>query len=414
MFYNLMRKSSIITSVIIDDDTGQIIKRGKILDKDQFPLQGQAHNYSLTEWWRDRAVPMTQGNIAQMLKQSELSNSLVYLTKNLGLSLTDYYWIRPLGSGLTWEQVNLFDNDFKENLLLGTIELPDGEHAFNYQPNSSLQGNVEKTWVIDSGIRKMVKGNHTELSSESINEVIISSAIGAQGFPHAEYALTEIEGKSYDYGCISLLFTSQELELVSAYAVMQSEIQPNGVSGFEHFIRVCGQHGLDKNYVHRFLDFEICMDFIFTNRDRHLTNIAILRDADTLEFASMAPIFDNGKSMFVGRELCPVTDKQMLSQEVTSFCDTELKLLKLVQDRNLVDISKLPSTDDIRKLYEMDSRVSEDRIRFVLESYERKVDLYDRFSRGQSLTAIKFGMNTGQGNPVPGEDDSEEEDILRA
>jgi hypothetical protein len=391
MFYELMRKNTIITSVVIDDNTGLITKRGKVLDKDQFPLQGRAHNYSLTEWWMDRAIPIKQGKIAQMLRQKGLPDSQAYMVKNLGLSLTDYYWIRPLGSGLTWEQVNLFDNDFKENLLLGTIELPDGERAFSYQPNSSLQGNVEKTWVIDHGIRKMVKGNHTELSSESINEAIISSAIEAQGFPHAEYALTKIEGKPYDYGCISPLFTSQKLELVSAYAVMQSEIQPNGVSGFEHFIHVCGQHGLDTDYVRRFLDFQVCMDFIFTNRDRHLTNIAILRDADTLKFVSMAPIFDSGKSLFVGKELCPVTDKQMLSQEVTSFRNTEMELLKLVQDKSIVDIGRLPPTDDIRKMYEMDSRVSEDRIRFVLESYERKTDLYDRFAHGQSLSAIKFG-----------------------
>ena len=303
--------------------------------------------------------------------------------------MTDYYWIKPLGSGLTWEDVNLFDNDFKENLLLGKITYNQNE-VEEYQPNSSLQGNLEKTWIIDNGTRKLVKGNHEIYSSESINEVIIGDAISAQGREAVSYSLLHIEGKNYDYGCISNLFTSQTKELVSAYAVMTSELKPNNVSGYEHFINVCDKNGLDRNVVREYLEFEILIDFIFSNRDRHLTNISVLRDSDSLRFISMAPIYDSGKSMLVGRDIVPVTDKYVLSQDSQGFKERELDLLKYVQNRKLVDVNLLPSEDYIEEMYREDSQISEERIKFVKEMYLRKIDMYEKFAAGQNLSSYRF------------------------
>ena len=60
---------------------------------------------------------MSQGGIREMLEKADIDFPSEYLVKNLGLSLTDYYWIRPVDSNLTWEKVNLYDNDFAENHL---------------------------------------------------------------------------------------------------------------------------------------------------------------------------------------------------------------------------------------------------------------------------------------------------------
>ncbi|MCR5769809.1 MAG: hypothetical protein K6G87_01095 [Butyrivibrio sp.] len=386
--YTLMRKNEEIMMLQIGDD-GNIVKLGKKSNTAILPLQNRTSPRGIIEWWRDRAIPIKQGKIEKMLRENGIETNGLYLTHNLGLSLTDYYWIRPIGSELTWEDVNLFDNDFKENLLLGKINYNDNE-VDEYQPNSSLQGNLEKTWIIDNGIRKLVKGNHDIYSSESINEVIIGDAIVAQGRDAVTYSLLHIDGKNYDYGCISSLFTSQQKELVSAYAVMTSELKPNNISGYEHFINVCDKNGLDRNIVREYLEFEILIDFIFSNRDRHLTNISILRDADTLKFISMAPIYDSGKSMLVGRDIVPVTDKFVLSQESQGFKEHELDLLKYVQNRKLIDVNLLPKVEYIEEMYRKDSQVSEERIKFVKEMYLRKIDMYERFANGENLSAIRF------------------------
>ncbi|MBR4667569.1 MAG: HipA domain-containing protein [Butyrivibrio sp.] len=386
--FTLMRKNEEIMMLQIGE-YGNVVKLGKKKNAALLPLQNRTNPKGVIEWWRDRAIPIKQGKIEKMLRDNGIETTGIYLTHNLGLSLTDYYWIRPLGSDLTWEKVNLFDNDFKENLLLGKIKIGDDE-VEEYHPNSSLQGNLEKTWIIDKEIRKLVKGNHDVYSSESINEVIISEAIKAQGRDVTEYSLMHIDGKDYDFGCVSDLFTSQKEELVSAYAVMTSELKPNNLSGYEHFINVCHKNGLDKNTVREYLEFEILIDFIFSNRDRHLTNISVLRDADTLKFVSMAPVYDSGKSMLVGRDIVPVTNKYVLSQDAQGFKEKELELLKYVQNRKLIDVRLLPSPEHISEMYHKDSKVSEDRISFVLEMYKRKIDMYERFASGENLGRIRF------------------------
>lgn len=386
--FTLMRKNEEVMILQIGED-GNIVKLGKKENTALLPLQNRTSPRGLIEWWRDRAIPIKQGKIENMLRNNGIETTGLFLMQNLGLSLTDYYWIRPLGSDLTWEKINPFDNDFKENLLLGKIKMGDDE-VEEYHPNSSLQGNLEKTWIIDRGTRKLVKGNHDIYSSESINEVIVSEAIKAQGRDAVQYSLLHIDGKEYDYGCVSDLFTTQKKELVSAYAVMTSELKPNNLSRYEHFINVCDKNGLDRNTVREYLEFEILIDFIFSNRDRHLTNISVLRDADTLKFISMAPIYDSGKSMLVGRDIVPVTDKYVLSQDAQGFKEKELELLKYVQNKKLIDIGLLPSQEHIREMYHKDSQVSEDRISFVLEMYKRKIDMYERFASGENLRSIRF------------------------
>ncbi len=386
--FTLMRKNEEVMMLQIGQD-GNITKLGKRENIALLPLQNRTSPKGVIEWWRDRAIPIKQGKIEKMLRDNGIETTGLFLTHNLGLSLTDYYWIRPLGMGITWEDVNLFDNDFKENLLLGKINYNENE-ALEYQPNSSLQGNLEKTWIIDRGTRKLVKGNHDVYSSESINEVIISEAIKAQGREAVQYSLLHIDGKDYDFGCISDLFTSQEKELVSSYAVMTSEQKPNDLSRYEHFINVCEKNGLDRNSVREYLEFEILIDFIFSNRDRHLTNISVIRDADTLKFVSMAPIYDSGKSMLVGRDIVPVTEKYVLSQDAQGFKEKELELLKYVQNRKLLNVQLLPTPENIKEMYLKDSQVSDDRINFILEMYKRKIDMYEKFAAGENLSTLRF------------------------
>ncbi|MFR6562084.1 MAG: hypothetical protein ACLUR5_08875 [Eubacterium ventriosum] len=59
-------------------------------------------------------------------------------------------------------------------------------------------------------------------------------------------------------------------------------------------------------------------DFIISGRDRHLANISVLRDANTLEFVKPAPIYDSGKSLFVNDSV-PANNKDMLKIATESF-----------------------------------------------------------------------------------------------
>lgn len=278
------------------------------------------------------------------------------------------------------------------NILLGETKNNSSDDMSHYTPNGSLQGTLEKSWTILNGERGLLKGNRDNLSSESINEVIASMLHEMQGFKnYPQYKLIKINGRSYDYGCYSKLFTSQELELISAYDVICSEKKPNDISYFEHFIRICAKHGLDEPELRSYMDYMILSDFVLSGRDRHLSNVSILRNSDSLQFVMPAPICDSGKCLFV-QDSVPANDKGLLSIKTESFVNDELKLLDFVSDGSLLGVTKLPSRSFIEDIYSLDSQIDGERIGLVGEGYKRKIELFRSFQLGQDLHKIKIAV----------------------
>lgn len=87
---------------------------------------------------------------------------------------------------------------------------------------------------------------------------------------------------------------------------------------------------MDEDALRRDMEYQILMDFILSGRDRHLSNVSILRAADTLRFVRMAPIYDSGKCLFVDQEI-PEHTKDLLNIKTNSFASTELKMLSYVR-----------------------------------------------------------------------------------
>ena len=388
MKFYLKRKDEIVMPVLVDE-TGSITKfAAREANRAIAPLEQMKDSAWIKIWWKDRRLPVTQGRILEMLMQKGFTDSGALLAGNLGLSLNDYYWICPVDSGLTWSDVNLFDNDFKENILIdintaNALRLENADFVpsvkktlkQNLSPNSSLQGQLEKSWRIINGKRYLIKGNEEDVSTESINEIIATEFHAAQGYDnYTAYELTHIDGKEYDYGCMSENFVTQEKEFVSAWALISSEKRPNSVSLYEHFINVASHYGADTEQLRLDLEYQILTDYILSNRDRHMNNLGVLRDAGTLEVLRMAPIYDTGKSMFV-HQIMPALS-ELSNYKINSFRDREPDMMKLVKNKDLVDTSKLLPVERIRELYMKDSRMSIERIDQVCAAYEMKIKLF--------------------------------------
>ena len=390
MIYEIMRKDIHIASADFDSQGNMAKFVKKEGCEDLLPLQECIATDSLRKWWEKRSVPMSQGGVGEMLKKADVDFPEEYLVKNLGLSLTDYYWIRPVDSNLTWSKVNLYENDFAENHLTDGKQSPvtrkrktAGSTIFSYTPNASMQGQLEKSWIIRDGKRLLLKGNRDQLSSESINEVIATELHRLQGYDnYTEYKLAKIKGRPYVYGCVSEAFTTVDRELVSAYAVVTSEKKINSKSYFQHFIDVCGKHGIDKERLRADLEYQIVTDYVLSNSDRHLSNVSILRDSETLEFIRMAPIYDTGKAFFVGKPV-PAKRKDLQELETVSFAGNENQLLKYVKNRKCVDISKLPDPSWIKAMYMKDKEQDERRVNAICRAYEMKVDLLEKWQRNK-------------------------------
>lgn len=120
------------------------------------------------------------------------------------------------------------------------------------------------------------------------------------------------------------------------------------------------------------------VDFVMTGYDRHLTNVGVLRDSETLQYIRMAPIYDSGGSLFATKPF-PGSLRELEKMKVTSFSSRESKLLDLVRDRSLFDRTKLPPAEYIKEIYSMDSQIPEETVQHIAEWYERKLDMLRDF-----------------------------------
>ena len=376
LMFSLMHRNNPVCAVTIDASSGVMLRVGKPINPELLPLGGNIDAEKLRLWWRHRAVPMGQGRIMRILERAGISSTQEYLVKNWGLSLTDHYWIKPLDVDLGWEDVNLFTNPFVDPVgdmqftegIGDTVELP----ANAFSPSSTLQGALRKKWIIQDGKRFLVKGNHGNNSQESLNEVVATLLHDKQQKqPFVTYSPIRLDNNSQLY-CICESFTSDKLELVTAYDLIESQKCPNDRSNYEHFVQLCTQHGLGEDVVRSFLEYEILTDFILTNTDRHLRNVGVLRDTNTLQFTAMAPIFDTGNSMFFENPRLPLSDA-LKDIKVNSFKTRETDLLNYVCHTDLVDGSKLPSEEELRNIYTKDLLITY--ADTILLGYQKKIDV---------------------------------------
>lgn len=379
-----MRKDEALTLISMNSQGGITDYDRRFRLPELLPLSVLMEQEGLTKWWARRSVPVSQDGVAQMLRDAGYSSTSEYLTANLGLSLNDYYWIKPVDSRLRWKDVSLFSNDFSAGRLVA-YENEDTDNSIpHYSPNSSLQGDVEKTWTIRDGERVLVKGNSGMLSTQSLNEVFASMIYQKQGYDnYTDYQLIHINGKPYDFGCCSRDFSSEQLEFVSAYDVVCSEKKRGDTSTYEHFINVCAEHGIDKDTLRHDLEMQILTDYVMSGQDRHLNNIGVLRDAETLKFLRLAPIFDSGGSFFCGSQF-PKDKKEMLYISINSFCSREKDMLAKVRDKGILDIGRLPSTKELRTLYERDTKASGYVTESICNCYEEKINLLSELQHGKN------------------------------
>lgn len=89
-----------------------------------------------------------------------------------------------------------------------------------------------------------------------------------------------------------------------------------------------------------FMDYQIMTDYLITNTDRHMNNIAIMRNPDTLELLGFAPIYDSGNSMFYNIPYENLSKIRLEEIKTHSFIEKEIRLLQYVRDRSLIDLDK--------------------------------------------------------------------------
>lgn len=310
----LMNKNIPVLSIELDD-TLYTCKKITPINLDAAPLYLTLSEHRLrgafVEWLADRVPDWCNPS-----KRKEI-------VQNYLLNLSDHYWLKPEGSDLDWEDITPFWNLFTE-----------GKYP---SPDDATNGMVPKHWDIMNGKRILVKESRDPYYREAKNEAVASRLLDVLKISHVVYV--EKENRSY---CED--FITVDTELVPAYHIHPACRQQKNESDYAWFMRCCDilQIPVTESEIADMLLF----DWVIFNEDRHYNNFGFIRDVNTGKFLGMAPIYDNGNSLWFNK---PSSAFHIAYQHCMPFAKNFEKQKKFMQKADL-DLSVL-SDDVVRQIF---------------------------------------------------------------
>lgn len=271
----------------------------KIIDPSRMPFGAVTSNDTVrpvpfNSWWSHRSVPNTRGGVTAKLADLGLSNTADLPLRNLGLSLSDCYWLRPKAkSDLTWDAINYFDNDFEDSdsgawdEWLGGVGLD--------SPDNTSEGELPKRWAIRGGERVLIKGCGMD-DQRPFNEVV-ATALYERLLEDSDYVPYETVRVNSGPACLCPDFIARRQEYIPAMYLKERIGQTRGTSAYDRFARYAGAWVGDEELVRTALSKMIVCDAIIANTDRHWRNFGFVRSIDTLCMAP-APLFDSGNCLW--------------------------------------------------------------------------------------------------------------------
>ena len=378
--YYLMHKDSPCAALILDEEDWKI-RYASIIDQPLAPFNGNATNELLKKWWAQRAVPSARQFAIDVMRRNGYLTSEEYLAKNFAVSVSDTYWIRPASLDIRWDDVSSSNwsryNDGKVPY----------HNASSYDPNASLSGQMEKYWDLSGEHPVLVKTAYRMYGQQSINEGFATDLHIRQNtdIPFVKYTIRKKDGGGITCSCPA--FTSEKLEFLSAYEILNGIKGRKETSLYDLYIDICAQHGIAEKEICDFMDYQVMTDFLISNTDEHLNNFGILRDTSDLQFVSPAPIFDSGNSMFFSDEVCRSYKRhELLELEITAFHSKEEKMLSHVKNKKLIDFDALPSDSEVEEFYTKHG-LPEERAAAIAASFCCKTELLRDFTAGMKISA---------------------------
>ena len=255
--YLLKHKNNIGAEVTFDEKKGSLMEVLSIIDESFIPLSAQNdHPDNLRLWWRSRAVPSSRSDIKELLDKEKIQTTQSLLLNNLGLSMTDAFWVCPAGHDIRWEDVS-----FHLNLPEGEgVDITRGrsssERYGNLTPMASTGGELRKTWRVINGKPELLKGNVSGYYfQQSLNEVLATMIHKGQGYENfVPYRLTRFKDGSV--GCASPCFTDEKTELIPAWEVFYKHADEH-VDGslLDVYAEYAERDGYDGHKVREHLDY---------------------------------------------------------------------------------------------------------------------------------------------------------------
>ena len=285
---------------------------------------------NINTWVTKRNHAKEKEHLQGWLHEQGIDNSVGFLEITHALSLNDSLWVKPEDSTLTWEQVNLYNNEFTDVVSVTAFET--GLHGLKLSttsPEFTSEGSFEKCWTKEEdGIYLYKKGSSgfANAGLEAYSEFYASQLSSRLCKQYVPYDIVKFK-KSLVSRC--KMFTSESEGFIPIYKFLNSELTYN----YEDLIQFCQQYNCEEDFRRM-----IVLDAIIFNVDRHLGNFGFIVDNDTFEILRFAPVFDHNMALLA----------RAMQSDFDNF-DHYYKTLSHKIDGEFVDVARKLLTPDIRK-----------------------------------------------------------------
>lgn len=272
----------------------------EIFEPDILPVGAGRNGLHFADWLSFRMIPASRIAFLRNLPGTGILDSSELVFLNHGLSLLNQYWIKHEDEDLLWSEINLFENDFSEEVglaLVNRLKLTADDIKLRYgvSPEGLSPGDQPKRWSIDKdGNRILIK---TDRSGElAVNELLASMLAQKIGLPHTDYKLGKDNDQMASFG---KCFTSSNTEIVHALDLFNEYGFPDTSYKTEDYYNYTAKLFSDMGVqgVQEYLDKMLCIDYVMCQKDRHYNNFGLLHNIDT-DTWSMAPLYDSGDACY--------------------------------------------------------------------------------------------------------------------
>lgn len=297
--YTLMSADYEVARVTYSAARRYPLSASEVLDPARMPFGTVTWNdtvrpRALNDWWEHRSVPNTRTGIAAKLSELGVADTSSLPIRNLGLSLSDCYWLRPKNApDLDWSAINYFDNDFEGahtdswDEWLGAVGLD--------SPDNTSEGELPKRWGTLGGERVLIKGCGID-DQRPFNEAV-ATALHRRLLKKGDYVPYEVVNVQGQPACLCPDFLGRREEYIPAVYMKEQLGRTRGASLYDRFARCAGNWTGDEKLVRTALSKMIVCDAIIANTDRHWRNFGFVRSIDNLYMAP-APLFDSGNCLW--------------------------------------------------------------------------------------------------------------------
>ena len=376
--FTLMNKNKKIFDFIYDEE-GHIIvdfERNYPLNEDYAPFglikNNEINKVEFNKWWKNRQIPASRNGLKEVLHNSNIydnDNFDLLDSKAYCLSLSDQYWVKSIDEDIKWEKINFFDNEFSEDI--GKILFSGGKTSLKLNlntPDMTSNGNYKKRWKIIDGDRYLLKAGSKIYNQEPFNELIATKLYERllNKNEYVEYSVI-YDNERVISKCKN--FITKDTELVPAWKINDFFEFEKGENKYTHYLNCLNNIGIKD--AETLINKMIVCDFIIANKDRHFNNFGVIRDVNTLKFISVAPIFDNGCSLWYDENDMYVGEFFLTKP----FDDYEKTQISLVKNLDWFDVSKLKNfTDEVKNILSKNKLISEERIDKIINQINLRIE----------------------------------------